>query len=273
MFIIEILKTILIGIVEGITEWLPVSSTGHMIILNELIKLNVSEAFWELFEVVIQLGAIGAIVVLYFNRLNPFSLKKSKEERIGTWDLLIKIVIAVIPSAVVGLLFDDWLSEHLYNYVVVAAALIAYGIVFLFLDGKGGKHQMHSEGISVKTALLIGAFQMLALIPGTSRSGSTIIGAMILGLGRTESAEFSFFMAIPTMLGASLLKLLKFVLDGSVIAANEIVILIVGCITAFVVSIAAVKYLLDYVRSHSFKAFGIYRIILGAVVILWAIIR
>ncbi len=274
MFIIEILKTVLIGIVEGITEWLPVSSTGHMIILNELIGLKVSDAFWELFEVVIQLGAIMAVVVLYFNRLNPFSLKKTAEERRGTWDLLIKIVIAVIPSAIVGLLFDDWFNEHLYNYVVVAIALIGYGIVFLFLDNRGGRHLKAQEGgITVKTALLIGAFQMLALIPGTSRSGSTIIGAMLLGLGRTESAEFSFFMAIPTMLGASLLKLLKFVMDGSVIAGEEIVILIVGCVTAFAVSMAAVKYLLSYVRSHSFKAFGVYRIVLGAVVILWSIIR
>ncbi len=273
MFIIEILKTILLGIVEGITEWLPISSTGHMIILNELIKLNVSAAFWEMFEVVIQLGAVLAVVVLYFKRLNPFAPSKSKDERRDTWDLLIKIVVAVIPSAVIGLLLDDWLNEHLYNYITVAAALIVYGLVFLFLDNRGGKHQMHSEGISMKTAFLIGMFQVLSLIPGTSRSGSTIIGALILGLGRTEAAEFSFYMAIPTMLGASLLKALKFVMGGSVIAGGEIIILIVGCAVAFVVSIVTVKALISYVGNHSFKAFGIYRIALGAVVILWALIR
>lgn len=271
MFIIEIIKTILIGIVQGITEWLPVSSTGHMIILNEFLKLNVSDAFWELFEVVIQLGSILAVVVLYFSRLWPFTGDKAHNRE--TWSLWLRVLVAVIPSAVVGLLLDDWLDAHLYNYITVAIALIVYGLVFLVLDTKGGKHSAHGEGISVKTAFLIGVFQCLALIPGTSRSGSTIIGALLLGLSRTEAAEFSFFMAIPTMLGASLLKALKFVLDGSVITGQETVILLVGCAVAFAVSIAAVKYLLNYVRSHSFKAFGVYRIALGIVVILWSLLR
>lgn len=277
MFFIEILKAVLIGIVQGITEWLPVSSTGHMIILDEIIQMYGSAAFKEMFLVVIQLGSIMAVVVLYFNRLNPLSLKKTKAERLETWELLMKIVIAVIPSGVAGILLDDWLDEHLFNYIVVAAALIIYGVVFLFMDGgsssKQGRHTLQKRGISIKTAFLIGMFQVLALIPGTSRSGSTIIGALILGLSRTDAAEFSFFMAIPTMLGASLLKVLKFIMDGSMITGQEISILVVGCLVAFVVSIGAVKYLIDYVRSHSFKAFGIYRIALGLVVIAWSLIR
>lgn len=270
MFIIELLKTILLGIVEGITEWLPVSSTGHMILFNEFLRLDVSPEFWEMFEVVIQLGAILAVVVLFFGRLNPFSPKKSGAEKKSTWSLLFKIVAAVIPSAVVGFLLDDWFNEHFYNYVVVAVALILYGVAFILIEKfkKNANISVDSaDNITYKEALLIGAFQVLAIIPGTSRSGSTILGAMLFGLSRTAAAEFSFFMAIPTMAGASLLKGAKFLASGVSVSAYEWVYLAVGCAVAFLVSLAAIKYLMDYVRRHSFASFGVYRIILGAVVL------
>lgn len=275
MFFIEILKTILLGIVEGITEWLPVSSTGHMILLNEFLRLDVSAEFWEMFEVVIQLGAILAVVVLFFSRLNPFAPSKSAEEKKGRWSLWFKIIVAVIPSAVVGLIFDDWFNEHFYNYLVVAIALIVYGIAFIVIEKLRKPTTVAAESadrITYKEALLIGAFQVLAIIPGTSRSGSTILGAMLFGLSRTAAAEFSFFMAIPTMAGASLLKIAKFALGGTVISSGEWVILIVGCLTAFLVSLAAIKYLMDYVKRHTFSAFGVYRIILGAAVIAYFLI-
>ncbi|MBQ8140300.1 MAG: undecaprenyl-diphosphate phosphatase [Clostridia bacterium] len=272
---IEILKTILLGIVEGITEWLPVSSTGHMILLNEFLRLDVSDEFWEMFEVVIQLGAILAVVVLFFSRLNPFAPSKSVAEKRGTWSLWFKIIVAVVPSAVVGLLLDDWFNEHFYNYVVVAIALIVYGIAFILIE-KVRKPVASvadsADKITYKEALLIGAFQVLAIIPGTSRSGSTILGAMLFGLSRTAAAEFSFFMAIPTMAGASLLKIVKFALSGVSVTMNEWIILAVGCLVAFLVSLAAIRYLMDYVKRHTFSAFGVYRIILGAVVIAYFLI-
>ena len=274
--IIELLKAVLFGIVEGVTEWLPVSSTGHMILLDEFVKLKVSEEFYEMFQVVIQLGAIAAVILLFFHKLNPFSPKKSEIQKKATWNLWFKVIVAVLPSAVIGLLLDDWMDAHLYNYVVVAIALLAYGVAFLFLE-KGnlarGKQIASVYAIDYKTALLIGAFQCLALIPGTSRSGSTILGAILLGVGRSAGAEFSFFLAIPTMLGASALKLLKFLLSGVSASGTEVGVLVVGCVVSFVVSLAVIKGLMEYVRSHSFKVFGIYRIALGVLVLSYFLIR
>jgi undecaprenyl-diphosphatase len=270
MFLIELLKTVLFGIVEGITEWLPISSTGHMILLNEFISLDVSDAFWEMFEVVIQLGAILAVVVLFFGKLNPFSPKKTATEKKGTWRLWSLVILAVLPSAVIGLLLDDWLDEHLYRYEVVAIMLIVYGIAFIIIEKlrKNQTARVESvEDLSWKDALLVGGFQVLSIVPGTSRSGSTILGGMLFGLSRTAAAEFSFYLAIPTMAGASLLKMAKFFLDGNVLGGEEIAILLVGLLTAFLVSLAVIRYLMDYVRRHSFAAFGVYRIVLGALVL------
>ena len=273
---LELLKAVLFGIVEGITEWLPISSTGHMILLDEFIKLNVSEAFYEMFQVVIQLGAILAVILLFFHKLNPFSPKKDSTQKSATWQLWFKVIVAVLPSALIGLVLDDWMDEHLYNYVVVAIALILYGIAFLFLEkGNTGRAKQIENvyALDYKTALLIGAFQCLALIPGTSRSGSTILGAILLGVGRSAGAEFSFFLAIPTMLGASALKLLKFLMSGVSATGTEIGVLIVGCIVSFFVSLLVIKGLMEYVRNHSFKVFGIYRIVLGVLVLGYFIIR
>jgi len=271
--IIELLKAVLFGIVEGITEWLPISSTGHMILLDKFVKLNVAAAFYEMFQVVIQLGAILAVIVLFFHKLNPFSPKKDLTQKKDTWQLWAKVLVAVLPSAVIGLFLDDWMDEHLYNYVVVAIALVVYGVAFLFLE-KGNKEYRIDNvyAIDYKTAILIGAFQCLALIPGTSRSGSTILGAIILGVGRSAGAEFSFFLAIPTMLGASALKLLKYakeILEGAAAAPNgtELGVLAVGCVVSFVVSLLVIKGLMEYVRNHKFSSFGIYRIILGVAVL------
>lgn len=270
--ILELLKAVLFGIVEGITEWLPISSTGHMILLDQLVKLKVSEEFYEMFQVVIQLGAILAVVLLFFHKLNPFSPKKSPKARNQTWQLWFKVIAAVIPSAVLGLLLDDWMEEHLYNYVVVAIALIVYGAAFLYLEQGNGRiapriKSVHA--IDYKTALLIGAFQCLSLIPGTSRSGSTILGAILLGVGRSAGAEFSFFLAIPTMVGASGLKLVKFLASGVSVTGVEIGVLLIGCLVSFLVSFLVIKALMDYVRSHSFRVFGIYRIALGIVVLIY----
>ena len=267
---IEILKAILFGIVEGITEWLPISSTGHLILLDEFVRLDVSEAFYEMFQVVIQLGAILAVIVLFFHKLNPFSDKKGEIEKKQTWELWFKVVVAVIPSAVIGLLLDDWMDAHLYNYAVVAIALIVYGVAFLFVEKQNSGFSPRVEdvhNIDYRTALLIGAFQCLSLIPGTSRSGSTILGAILIGVARPAAAEFSFFLAIPTMLGASALKLLKYFLEGQLPAMTELMVLVVGCVVAFLVSLAVIKGLMEYVRKHSFSAFGLYRIILGIAVL------
>ena len=270
--ILELLKAVLFGIVEGITEWLPISSTGHMILLDQLVKLKVSPEFYEMFQVVIQLGAILAVVLLFFHKLNPFSPKKSPKARNQTWQLWFKVIAAVIPSAVLGLLLDDWMDAHLYNYVVVAIALIVYGAAFLYLEQGNGRiapriKSVHA--IDYKTALLIGAFQCLSLIPGTSRSGSTILGAILLGVGRSAGAEFSFFLAIPTMVGASGLKLVKFLASGVSVTGVEIGVLLIGCLVSFLVSFLVIKALMDYVRSHSFRVFGIYRIALGIVVLIY----
>ena len=272
---IEILKAVLFGIVEGITEWLPISSTGHLILLEKFIHLNVTEAFYELFQVVIQLGAIGAVLVLFFQKLNPFSLKKTDIQKKNTWNLWFKVVIAVLPSAVLGLLFDDFLDEHLYNYITVALMLIVYGVAFLAVEKKAG-HKLHIQDvqdIDYKTAFLIGAFQCLSLIPGTSRSGATILGALLLGVSRSAGAEFSFFLAIPTMLGASALKLLKFLLSGVSVTGTEIGVLLIGCIVSFLVSFVVIRGLMEYVRKHSFRVFGFYRIVLGILVLVYFLIK
>ena len=269
---IEILKAILFGIVEGITEWLPVSSTGHIILLDEFIQLQATDAFKSMFDVVIQLGAILAVIVLFFHKLNPFAPSKSREEKGKTWTLWFKVCVAILPSGILGVLFDDWMDEHLHNAIVVSIALILYGIAFLFLEkGNKGKHLRRIDDvhdISWTTAILIGCFQALSLIPGTSRSGSTILGAILLGVGRGAGAEFSFFMASPTMLGASAIKLLKFFLEtGFGMAGSELTVLIVGMVVSFLVSLLVIKGLMDYVRNHSFAVFGVYRIILGIVVL------
>ena len=270
---IELLKAVLFGIVEGITEWLPISSTGHMILLDEFIKLKVTADFYEMFQVVIQLGAIAAVLVLFFYKLNPFSLKKDAAAKKATWNLWLKVIVAVLPSAVIGLVLDDWMDAKLYNYVVVAIALVVYGVAFLFLEKGKGECKIDSvEKIDYKTAIFIGAFQCLALIPGTSRSGSTILGAILLGVARPAGAEFSFFLAIPTMLGASALKVAKYgldIMDGQALmpTGTELSVLAVGCVVSFIVSLLVIKGLMEYVRNHSFKAFGVYRIILGVVVL------
>lgn len=265
--LIELIKVIIIGIIQGITEWLPISSTGHMILADELLRLNVSDAFMEMFRVVIQFGSILAVVVLYFHKLNPFAPSKSDVQKRQTWRLWFKVIVGIIPAGIVGVLFDDWLNDHLYNYVTVAVALIVYGVAFIVIEKirKGKTPRVDSVNrLDYKTALGVGCFQTLSLIPGTSRSGSTILGAMILGMSREAAAEFSFFMAIPVMLGASLLKMLKF---GFSFTSSELIVLIVGVLIAFVVSVAAIKFLTGFIKKHSFAVFGWYRIILGAIVL------
>ena len=272
----EILKAVLFGIVEGITEWLPVSSTGHLILLDEFVRLQVTEAFYEMFQVVIQLGAILAVIVLFFHKLNPFSPKKDDIQKKDTWQLWFKVVVAVMPSAVIGLLLDDWMDAHLYNYIVVAVMLIVYGVAFLFVEKWNSQRKFAITEVSqidYRTALLMGAFQCLSLIPGTSRSGSTILGAIILGVSRSAGAEFSFFMASPTMLGASGLKLLKYLLEGMIPSGTEIGVLMIGCAVAFLVSLVVIKGLMEYVRRHSFSVFGVYRIVLGAAVLAYFLLR
>ena len=276
MFIFEILKAVLFGIVEGITEWLPVSSTGHIILLDEFIKLQASEEFKSMFDVVIQLGAILAVIVIFFNKLNPFDPKKSPARKKATWELWFKVCLAILPSGIVGVLFDDWMDAHLHNWFVVSLMLIVYGVAFILVEkrNEGKKPRINRVwDIDWRTALLIGAFQCLSLVPGTSRSGSTILGAILLGVGRSAGSEFSFFMAIPTMLGASAIKLLKFLLSGAAFGFQELTVLLVGTVVSFVVSMVAIKALMNYVRNHSFSAFGWYRIVLGIVVILFFAVK
>ena len=268
---IEILKAILFGIVEGITEWLPVSSTGHMILLNEFVHMNVSEEFWDMFLVVIQLGAILAVVLLFWKQIWPFNFTgRSKTNGIVKKDIMkmwFKIIVACLPAIIIGLPFDDLIEEKFMNYVVVAIALIVYGILFIVIENynKNRKASCTSlEEMSFKTAFLIGCFQVLSLIPGTSRSGSTIIGGILLGTSRTVAAEFTFFLGIPVMFGASLLKIVKF---GFEFTSTEVIILLIGMVVAFVVSILAIKFLMGYIKRHDFKAFGWYRIVLGVLVL------
>ena len=267
MDFIEILKVIFLGIVEGITEWLPVSSTGHMILVDEFIKLNMTPEFMEMFFVVIQLGAIMAVVCLFWDKLFPFEFKGGFKVKNDTMNLWFKIVVACLPAAVIGLLFDDWLDEHFYNYQTVALMLIIYGILFIIVENyyKGRRSVINDlSQITYKFALMVGVFQLLALIPGTSRSGATIIGAILIGASRYVASEFTFFLAIPVMLGASLLKILKF---GFVFTSAEAIILGTGTLVAFFVSILAIKFLMGYIKKHDFKVFGWYRIVLGIIVL------
>ena len=294
----EAFKAFIVGLVEGITEWLPISSTGHMILVDEFLKLDVSDQFLAMFLVVIQIGAILAVIILYFNKLNPFSPSKTPEGRRATWHLWGMVVIGCIPAAVVGLLLDDWAEEHLFNATVVAAMLILYGIVFIVLERRNrtheaeydahvasklvGKHaRMEGSGyedgdifrissvddIGPAEAIKIGLFQCLAVVPGTSRSGATIIGGMLCGCSRVAAAEFTFFLAIPIMLGWGLVKVAKFVAAGLALTATEVVVLVVGLVTAFVTSILAIKFLLAYIKRNDFAAFGWYRIVVGLVVL------
>ncbi len=267
MQIWEIIKAAILGIIEGITEWLPISSTGHMILADEFIRLNVSDAFKEMFLVVIQLGAILAVLVLYFHKLNPFSPKKSAEEKKETFSLWGKVVVACIPAAVIGLLFDDKIDALFYNYITVAVTLIVYGVLFIVIENRNKNRTPKVNTLaelSYQTALFIGVFQVLSLIPGTSRSGATILGAILIGTSRYVAAEFTFFLAIPVMFGASLLKIVKF---GFAFSGSEIAILLTGMIVAFVVSVFAIKFLMGYIKKHDFKAFGWYRIVLGVIVV------
>ncbi|ADL05899.1 undecaprenyl-diphosphate phosphatase [Lacrimispora saccharolytica] len=272
MNIIEILKVIVLGIVEGFTEWLPISSTGHMILVDEIIHLNQPTAFKNMFLVVIQLGAILAVLVLYFDKLNPFSVRKKPVQKQATLILWSKIVLACIPAAVIGFLVDDILDEYLMNGYVVAATLILYGVLFIVIENRNQYRSFEVQkvgDISYQTALWIGLFQLLSLIPGTSRSGSTILGAMILGCSRPASAEFSFFLGIPIMFGASFLKIVKY---GLSFTGPQVFYLVLGMVIAFVVSVYSIKFLMGYIRQHDFKFFGYYRIVLGAVVLLYFII-
>ena len=270
MDIILLLKTVLLGIVEGITEWLPISSTGHLILADEFIKLNMTADFKEMFDVVIQLGAIMAVVVLYFHKLNPFSPKKNHDEKMDTIILWTKVILAVFPAAIIGILFDDWLNDHFYNPPVVAAMLIIYGVLFIIIENRNKLSRRRPMNdlsrLSYGMALGIGVFQILALIPGTSRSGATILGGILLGCSRTVAAEFSFFLGIPVMFGASLLKIVKF---GLAFTSTQLIVLIVGMVVSFLVSIGAIKFLLGYIKKNDFKAFGVYRIILGLLVIVY----
>ncbi len=310
MDVIELLKSAFLGLVEGITEWLPISSTGHMILVDEFISLNVTDEFWNMFQVVIQLGAILAVLVYFFHRLNPFSPRKTALERRETWTLWGKIVVACIPAAVVGILFDDFMEEHFYNAIVVSLALIVYGVAFIVIERRrahklqdrtaagavsagrpAGAHfarpaadaALAADGdfgsiatldeLDWKTAFGIGVFQVLSLVPGTSRSGSTIIGGLLLGTTRSVAAEFTFFLAIPVMFGASALRLGKYVLlDDGTFGVNEVSIMVVGCVVAFLVSLVAIKWLMGFVRRRSFTAFGVYRIVLGVLVLAYFLV-
>ena len=264
---IEIIKAIILGIVEGITEWLPISSTGHMILVEEFIKFNASDEFMEMFRVVIQLGAIMAVVLLYFHKLNPFAPSKTPKQKRDTMDIWFKVIVGVLPAAILGFLLDDWFDENFYNYQTVAITLIVYGILFIIIEnknkGKPAKIKSFKE-LSYKTALITGFFQVLSLVPGTSRSGATILGAIILGTSRNIAAEYSFFLSIPVMFGASALKLVKFGIDFT---GLELAVLLTGMTVAFIVSVIAIRFLLRYIKNNDFKAFGWYRIILGILVV------
>ena len=270
---LDIIKVIILGIVEGITEWLPVSSTGHLILVGDLLAPGMSEEFMEMFNVVIQLGAIMAVVVLYFHKLNPFSPKKSKKQKLMTWQMWIKVMIACVPAAVVGLLFNDYLDAIFYKPLPVAVMLIVYGVLFIWVENRNKNVKPKVTKISQLTLQMlvwIGVFQMLALIPGTSRSGATIVGALLIGISRETAAEFTFFLAIPVMFGASLLKLVKF---GLAFTGAEFGLLMLGYVVSFIVSIIAIKFLMGYIKKNDFKVFGYYRIVLGALILLVAVIK
>lgn len=277
MIFIEIIKAFILGVVEGITEWLPISSTGHMILVDEFISLNVTKDFKDMFLVVIQLGAIMAVVVLYFNKLNPFSLKKTKKEKTETLELWLKVIVGCLPAAVIGLLFDDFIEERLMNYVVVAVMLIIYGILFIVIENYNKNRTPNItklKSLTYRTALIIGIFQVLALIPGTSRSGATILGGILVGCSRYVAAEYTFFLAIPVMFGASLLKTAKFIRDnGFGFDAVQTSVMITGVLVSFFVSVGAIKFLMGYIKRKDFKSFGYYRIVLGALVICYFVFK
>ncbi|MDN0061179.1 undecaprenyl-diphosphate phosphatase [Mediterraneibacter glycyrrhizinilyticus] len=266
---LDILKSIIFGIVEGITEWLPISSTGHIILMEQLLKLDQGEAFFEMFQVVIQLGAILAVVVIYFHKLNPFSPTKTQKQKMMTWQIWIKVIIGCLPAGVIGLLFDNWIDKTLYHWYVVALMLIVYGVLFIVVEnyqkGKEPRVTKFSQ-LTIPMILIIGVFQMLAMIPGTSRSGATIVGALMIGVSRSLAAEYTFFLAIPVMFGASLLKLVKFGFNFTTI---QLAVLLVGMVVSFAVSIVAIKFLMSYIRKNDFKVFGYYRIVLGVIVFLF----
>ena len=269
---LDILKVIILGIVEGITEWLPVSSTGHLILVGDLLKPSMSDAFMEMFNVVIQLGAIMAVVVIYFHKLNPFSPKKTEKQKLLTWQMWIKVLIASVPAGIVGVLFDDILDKLFYKSVPIAVMLIVYGVLFIVVENRN-KHTRPSvtkiSELSIQMLLIIGVFQMLALIPGTSRSGATIVGALLIGVSREVAAEFTFFLAIPAMFGASFLKLIKF---GFHFTGVEFGLLILGCVVSFGLSVIAIKFLMGYIKKHDFKVFGYYRIVLGGLILATSLI-
>ena len=270
---LDVLKVIILGIVEGITEWLPVSSTGHLILVGDVLKPSMSDAFMEMFNVVIQLGAIMAVVVLYFHKLNPFSPRKTSKQKMLTWQMWIKVLIASVLAGIVGLLFNDILDKLFYKPFPVAVMLIVYGVLFIIVENRnvGRKPSVRRiSELSVSMLIWIGIFQMLALIPGTSRSGATIVGALIIGVSREVAAEFTFFLAIPAMFGASLLKLVKF---GFHFTGAEFGLLILGCLVSFGLSVVAIKFLMGYIKKHDFKIFGYYRIILGGIIIVVTLVQ
>lgn len=270
---LDVIKVIILGIVEGITEWLPVSSTGHLILVGDILKPDLSDAFMEMFNVVIQLGAIMAVVVLYFHKLNPFSPRKTQKQKMLTWQMWIKVLIASVPAGIVGVLFNDYLDAVFYKPLPVAVMLIVYGVLFIVVENRN-KHQRPKvtkiSELSVQMLLWIGVFQMLALIPGTSRSGATIVGALMIGISRSTAAEFTFFLAIPAMFGASLLKLVNF---GLSFTAKEAGMLALGCLVSFGLSVVAIKFLMGYIKQHDFKIFGYYRIALGAIIIILSLVQ
>lgn len=272
MDFVNMLKVIFLGIVEGITEWLPISSTGHLILVDEFLKLDATSAFKEMFNVVIQLGAIMAVVVLYFNKLNPFAPSKTKIEKNDTWTLWFKVVVACLPAALLGPFLDDFLELHFHQFLPVALMLIIYGILFIIIENRNKDmipKTKNLNDLTYKTAFIIGLFQVLSLIPGTSRSGATILGAIIIGCSRFVAAEFTFFLGIPVMFGASALKIYKFISDGNSFDTTQVMLLSIGSLVAFIVSILTIKFLMGYIKKNDFKVFGWYRIILGSILILY----
>ena len=275
-FIIELLKAVFLGIVEGITEWLPISSTGHLILVNEFLNLRQSKDFIDMFNIVIQLGAILAVMVIYFKRLNPFQPGKTAREVQLTWQLWLKVVIACIPSAFFGLLLDDWMEAHLSNFFVVATMLVVYGIAFIWIEDRNRRVEPKVTDLarmSYKTAFYIGLFQVLSIIPGTSRSGATILGGIIVGTSRSVAADFTFFLGIPTMFGYSGLKAVKYFIDGNTLTGGQVAILLVASVTAFVVSLFVIRFLMNYIKKHDFTVFGKYRIVLGIIVLLYGAVK
>ncbi|MDH6364029.1 undecaprenyl-diphosphatase [Enterococcus sp. PF1-24] len=276
MFFINLIKAIILGIIEGITEWLPISSTGHLILANEFIKLDATPEFISMFNVVVQLGAILAVIYLYFNKLNPFSSTKSSEEKNSTWQLWFKVIVAIIPSGILGILLDDWLDEHLHKFLPVAIVLIIYGVAFIVVEKKNKTLQPKCTDLNkftYKAALVMGFFQVLSLIPGTSRSGATILGGIAIGASRFVATEFSFFMGIPTMFGASAYKIFKFIKTGNQFDLQSLFILLIATIVSFIVSVLAIKFLMNYIKKHDFTVFGWYRIILGSLLIVYWLIQ